>query len=166
MNRHLIILVLDRTIINFKLQKLIWKVWSLEGSGGERGCCLWSEASLTPGAPQNQFLHQPLGKDRSKTNKLVCLGLLKEIWSRSCTHCWLWKGLGSLCTQQDTARGIPQNLGQHRPLPSHPSSGHPQGEAKPPKNKSWGDEPEEGRSKWNPIIYPQWSVAQITFFKV
>lgn len=58
MNRHLIILVLDGTIINFKLQKLIWKVWSLEGSGGSFAeGDLRSAASLMPG---NQFLHQPL----------------------------------------------------------------------------------------------------------
>lgn len=63
MNRHLIILVLDRTIINFKLRKLIWKVWSLENYRGERGIAaggLRSAASLIPGTPGNQFLHQPL----------------------------------------------------------------------------------------------------------
>lgn len=92
-------------------------------------------------------------------NLCVCVVVKRDLESL----CWIWKGLGSLCPQQ---RRILLNLGQHGSLPSGPSSRQAEGEAKPPNNKSWGNEPAEGRNSRNLITHPQWSVAQITFFKV
>lgn len=83
---------------------------SLEPGGLRRGagcCCGRSAVSGVINASNSRksipapASSSPLEKAGRKPINFCLGGSLKEILGRSCTHCWIWKGLGSLCAHSE-----------------------------------------------------------------